>query len=602
VTTNSVAPVGRPAIALRGVGKRYRLYSKPVYRLLDLFGACPETPRYYSEHLAVNDVDLEIGRGEKVAIIGRNGAGKSTLLKLITGLVQPTSGSIEVHGQVSNLLQIGSGFHPDFTGRQNVYSSLAHQGIVGKEAARLFDEIMAFAEIEEYVDQPMKTYSTGMCSRLMFSSSIVIRPEILIVDEILGVGDAYFAHKSFDRMRKICSQDGTTLLLVTHDIYSALNLCDRFIWIDRGEIKFDGDGKSAVALYESSVKEQEEQALRQKNVAGLGSGSHSGLIHVLFRSPSGFALEAPLALESMTVSLADGRSTTLPVSKGAGGWTLLAEGNLGQVETIDGRPSRVLKTSGSIYHKAEWAVTLPGEGIVESVRVCWRYAGSDAIDLRVFTPDRKLLVAGTLAGGAVWREEVFVRSGAVSKELEAVKQMDYGTGRARITHVSFLDEDGRDVVQVRHGASLRVQVHVRVEPSLADRRMTFIIVFVRQGSPYSACIYSPFLAIDENDAVVTATIDRVRLGSGRWYVNVALAEPGMLEGPSADYFAVDPGWHHLHAARIELEVASASKLDQSGVFVVYPASISVDAATSELESALGQPLQVGLQRGGEAHE
>ncbi len=271
MTTNSVVPLGQPttAIALRGAGKRYRLYSKPLYRLLDLFGACPATPRYYSEHLAVKDVDLEIGRGEKVAIIGRNGAGKSTLLKLITGLVQPTSGSIQVNGQVSNLLQIGSGFHPDFTGRQNVYASLAHQGIVGKEAVRLFDEILAFAEIEEYVDQPMKTYSTGMCSRLMFASSIVIRPEILIVDEILGVGDAYFAHKSFERMRKICSQDGTTLLLVTHDIYSALNLCDRFIWIDRGEVKFDGDGKSAVALYESSVKEQEEQALRRKNTAGI---------------------------------------------------------------------------------------------------------------------------------------------------------------------------------------------------------------------------------------------------------------------------------------------------------------------------------------------
>ena len=356
----------------------------------------------------------------------------------------------------------------------------------------------------------MKTYSTGMCSRLMFASSIVIRPEILIVDEILGVGDAYFAHKSFERMRKICSQDGTTLLLVTHDIYSALNLCDRFIWIDRGEVKFDGDGKSAVALYESSVKEQEEQALRRKNTAGIASDAHTGLIHVLFRSPSGFALEAPLALESVTVSLVDGRSATLPVSKGAEGWTLLAEGNLGQVETIGGRRCRVLKTSGSIYHKAEWAVTLPGEGIVESVRVCWRYEGSDAIDLRVFTPERKLLVAGTLGAGDTWREQVFVRSDSASKELESVKQMDYGTGKARITHVAFLDEDGRDIVQVRHGDPLRVRVHVRVDPTVADRRMTFIIVFVRQGSPYSACIYSPFLTIGENGDAVDYGDDRSR--------------------------------------------------------------------------------------------
>ena len=152
-------------------------------------------------------------------------------------------------GQVSNLLQIGSGFHPDFTGRQNVFASLAHQGITGAAAARFFDEILAFAEIEEYIDQPMKTYSTGMCSRLMFSSSVVVKPDILIVDEILGVGDAYFAHKSFERMRDLCTHDGTTLLLVTHDIYSALNLCERFIWLDRpGPGLFRRRWKIAISL------------------------------------------------------------------------------------------------------------------------------------------------------------------------------------------------------------------------------------------------------------------------------------------------------------------------------------------------------------------
>src|SRR5262249_32320531 len=140
---------------------RYRLYQKPAYRLLDLFGLCPHASAYYTEHAALKDVELTIGRGEKVAIIGRNGAGKSTLLKIITGIVRPTAGSVEVHGQVSNLLQIGPGFPPDFTGRQNVFASLAHQGITGAEAARLFDDIVAFAEIEEYIDQPMKTYSTG---------------------------------------------------------------------------------------------------------------------------------------------------------------------------------------------------------------------------------------------------------------------------------------------------------------------------------------------------------------------------------------------------------------------------------------------------------
>jgi lipopolysaccharide transport system ATP-binding protein len=579
----SSEPLGVPsAITLHGVGKRYRLFTKPLYRLLDLFGACPASARYYSEHVAVDTVDLTIGRGEKVAIIGRNGAGKSTLLKLITGLVRPTSGSVEVRGRVSNLLQIGSGFHPDFTGRQNVYASLAHQGIAGAAATRLFEEILAFAEIEEYVDQPMKTYSTGMCSRLMFASSVVIKPEILIVDEILGVGDAYFAHKSFERMRALCSEGGTTLLLVTHDIYSALNLCDRFIWLDRGEVKFDGDGKSAISLYESSIKEQEEHSLRRQNAAGLAPISESGFVNVLLRSPTGFALAAPLAIDTLEVTLAGGRTTSLQLAQGADGWNLLAEGNLGPTQIVDGRACRVLKTSGSIYHKAEWAVALPPGGDVESVRVGWRYSGDDPVDLRVFTPDRRLLVAGKLEGGSHWREQVFARAETALKELDLLKQTDYGSGQARIAQVQFLDADGRDVVEVRHGDALTVRIHARIEPGLSERRATFIMAFVRHGSPYSACVYRPDLLLGPSEnCVITVVIDPVRLGSGRWYVNIALGEPGLLDRASVSFFALDPGWYHLLAARIELHVGSVSKLDASGCFVVHPATIAVESATAE---------------------
>src|SRR4051794_20049223 len=302
------------AIVIDNVVKRYRLHQKPMYRFLDLFGLCPEGPAYYSEHTALRDVTLTIGRGEKLAIIGRNGAGKSTLLKTVTGLVRPTSGSVRVNGTVSNLLQIGSGFHPDFTGRQNVFASLAHQGITGAEASRIFADVVDFAEIGEYIDQPMKTYSTGMCSRLMFSSSIVTRPEILIVDEILGVGDAYFAHKSFERMRQLCADEGTTLLLVTHNIYAALNLCDRFIWLDRGRVMFDGDSKAAISLYESSVKDQEEHALRQHNVATLlPENQGQSVVHVLVRSHTGFALDRPAALARIELVLDDDGRTTLPV-------------------------------------------------------------------------------------------------------------------------------------------------------------------------------------------------------------------------------------------------------------------------------------------------
>lgn len=568
------------AIRLRSVAKVYRLYTQPLYRLLDLFGLCPPGARYFTEHQALDDVNVEIGRGEKIAIIGRNGAGKSTLLKIVTGLIRPSRGAVEVDGRISNLLQIGTGFHPEFTGRQNVFASLAHQGVTGAEAGRAFDEIVAFAEIEEYIDQPMKTYSTGMCSRLMFSSSVVMKPEILIVDEILGVGDAYFAHKSFERMRDMCTRGGTTLLLVTHDIYSALNLCDRFVWLDRGQVKFDGDGKSAVALYESSIKEQEEHWLRKQNatkIAAAGKPDRT-IVHVLVRSRTGFVFDAPFALQAIELQLADGGTATLPVAQGADGWDLLAEGNLGAVETIAGRACRVIRTSGSIYHKAEWVVALGPGARVKAATVRCFYRGSDAADVRVFTPDRVLLVAGTLEGSEGWQERRFESSAAVAKELDLVPQKNYGTGLVRITAVRFLDRNGRDIVEVRHGESLTVRVELRIEPALRDRQVVFVLGFSRQGSPYSALVHHQRLALPSApNAEILIHIDELRLGSGPWYVNVGVGELGVYDKPSAKYFTVDPSWYHVLASRLELKVASVGRFDATGCFVVHPATITTRA-------------------------
>jgi lipopolysaccharide transport system ATP-binding protein len=562
-----------PAIRLRSVGKVYRLYTQPVYRLLDLFGLCPPGHAYFTEHQALDGLDIEIQRGEKVAIIGRNGAGKSTLLKTITGLVRPTVGTVDVTGRISNLLQIGTGFHPEFTGRQNVFASLAHQGIVGRQASALFDAILEFAEIEEYVDQPMKTYSTGMCSRLMFSSAVMVTPDILVVDEILGVGDAYFSHKSFERMREMCSQAGTTLLLVTHDIYSALNLCDRFIWIDRGAIRFDGDGKSAIALYEASIKEQEEHRLRAKGVREIQAVAEPATVHVLVRTRTGFALTSPLALDVLELTDDDGVKTTLPVAAGAPGWHLLPESSLAAPEPVAGVAARALRPTGSIYHKAEWAVSLPGTARPASARVRWHYRGSDVVDLRVFTPDRKVSIAAELPPGASWQEAVFQRGADAGQQLDLQKQIDYGTGRVRITGVEFLDAEGRSVVQVGHGDTLTVRVRALVSKELTDRHVTFVLVLWRQGSSCLAVAHRPEMLLPEGDECeVDIVFDPLNLGSGLWYVNVGMGEPGIYERPVIGYFATDRSWHHLLAGRFELRVLSVSHVDAIH-FLVYPATI-----------------------------
>src|SRR5262249_8638959 len=162
--------------------KVYRLYPKPHFRFLDMFGLLPKREGSFTEYRALDGVNLEVRRGEKVAIIGRNGAGKSTLLKLVSNVMQPTSGTLEVHGNARALLQMGSGFHPDFTGRENVYAYLAHLGITGKQADRKLVDIIDFSELEEYIDQPLKTYSTGMGVRLMFATSTAVVPDILVLD------------------------------------------------------------------------------------------------------------------------------------------------------------------------------------------------------------------------------------------------------------------------------------------------------------------------------------------------------------------------------------------------------------------------------------
>jgi lipopolysaccharide transport system ATP-binding protein len=565
-----------PSVRLLDIGKRYRLYQKPIYRFLDLLGLCPSGASFYSEHEALAEVTLEIGRGEKVAIIGRNGAGKSTMLKIIAGLVQPTAGWVSVNGRISNLLQIGSGFHPDFTGRQNVFASLAHQGIIGARASKLFDEIVAFAEIEEYVDQPMKTYSTGMCSRLMFSSSVVMNPEILIVDEILGVGDAYFSHKSFGRMRDLCTNAGTTLLLVTHDIYSALNLCDRFIWIDRGRVQFDGDGNGAISLYETSIKAQEEQWLRQHNAASLKEERGDEVVHVVLRSRTGFALTRPLAIDSLQLADGEGRELTLELAEGHERWHSVAESNLSDVETVDGRLCRSLRATGSIYHKVEWNVRLPEAFTVRCARVQWNYHGDDAIELRVITANRNVLVRGELTAGSGWQEAEFDRVIAARQELDVLRQVDFGTGVIRITAVDFLDRRGASVTQVKFGEALTVRVYCRVVTPVPDSAVTFFVGFARQGSAYQLYIYDPHLQIpDSGTFIIESSLDEVRLGAGTWYVNVGVGAADMFKRTSLPYFSVDSAYYHLLAARLQLQVLSATQFDAHGCFFAIPAKIAV---------------------------
>ncbi len=578
-----------PAIEIRGAGKIYRLYQKPAYRVLDLFGLCPSGEAYYREHAALEDIDLSIGRGEKVAIIGRNGAGKSTLLKIITGNISPTRGSLKVNGRVSALLQIGTGFHPDFTGRQNVYSSLAHLGITGRAADEKFQEVVDFAELEEYIDQPMKTYSTGMGARLMFSAATVIEPDILVIDELLGVGDAYFSHKSFERIRQLCAKVGTTLLLVTHDVYSAINVCERFIWIDRGRIKLQGDGKTIINAYENSIKDQEEERLRRRNQSALvrEQGAFTGL-NVRFGSRSGFALPAPLALARLEVRYEDGQALVLPVADGSAGWNLLPEGNLGQAEMVDGRSCRVLRPFGSIFHKAEWSVAIPrAEGIRELV-VEYHYQGADPVIGTLATDSNRTLAAGHLEASPGWARGVIPCGNGAGES--AARGGIHGNARITIESIELLDGAGQPLVKVKRGETLALKFVLRVRDRTAPRDPTVVLSLHREGVAQATRVLTDRLQLpaDADEIEVRMELSPLLLGSARYFVSVSIFEPDYFFFPHNVFFTVNPRCFCSVARALEFVVPETHPADPV-TFFYHPARVEVRAKNAAAASPAERP-------------
>ncbi len=242
-----------PAIEVVGISKCYQMYRRPSDRLKQALSRWKK--KYYREFWAVRDISFTVGRGESVGIIGRNGSGKSTLVQMIAGTLTPTAGSIKVHGQISALLELGAGFNPEFTGRENIYLAGSIRGFSRKQISSLFEKIVEFADIGDFLDQPVKTYSSGMYVRLAFSVAAQVRPEILVVDEALAVGDIFFQQRCHRYMREELKD--TTKLMVTHDLNAVANHCDRAIVMHHGQMAFEGSPLDAIAFYTRIVHNEQ---------------------------------------------------------------------------------------------------------------------------------------------------------------------------------------------------------------------------------------------------------------------------------------------------------------------------------------------------------
>lgn len=545
---------------------------------MDILGLLPAGRGGYREHKALDRVSLDIRRGEKVAVIGRNGAGKSTFMKLVSQVVQPTSGTLEVFPRVHALLQIGTGFHPDFTGRQNVFAYLSQMDITGARAERLFADIVEFAELEEYVDQPVKTYSTGMAIRLMFSTSTAIEPDLLLLDEVLGVGDAYFAQKSFDRIRQLSASRGTTLLLVTHDVYAAAQLCERMIWIDRGQAVLDGAGPDVIRAYEDSIRVQEERRLRLRRVTSARAAVDS-----TGRSPStpllveiGAAMNAPQPCPVYFRAIEARRGgevvAQLPLTADAG--TMAGESSLdtqsvawGQPVEWHGAAARPMLNYGSPFHRVAGLLAVPRDGTGSAprleLRVSYWAEQPCNLRLRAFADGWEADYGEMPNQSGQWLEySVPVDEDAVAArpfvpDPSAVGS--FGTGDIRIRHVSVFDHEGTASDVIRHGRTATIVIGYSVANPQLRERAQVIVVFHRDGVQDVCRLIARDLAFDATVAAgeVELVIPRVDLTDGRYSLTVMIARAGYYDTRQTTFFAINPGVYSCLSKVVEIQIAGA---------------------------------------------
>jgi len=569
------------AIRAAGLKKVYRLYAKPAYRFLDMFGMLSDRPGAFTEHAALDGIDLEIRRGEKVALIGRNGAGKSTFLKLVTNVIQPTAGSIEVQGDVHALLQIGTGFHPEFTGRQNVHAYLAQLGVTGAEAERRCADAIAFAELEEYIDQPVKTYSTGMAMRLMFSASTAISPDLLVLDEVLGVGDAYFAQKSYDRMRELCERNDATLLLVTHDVYSAVRMCERVIWFDRGRVLMDGDGASVVKAYEDSIRQQEEHRLRLKKqqrllelqqAAAPGSAANHVDHVVLEISSTDGRPQAGLVYLADVALLVDGeRIDAWPLDADAfnasRGTHLERSGtSWGEIGAWHGRVCWPMLNFGSPFHKVAGVFAVPGHLVdsATSFACAIDYASPEPCDLtvRLYVRGRELSFGRIVDAGTEWKTYTALAVDDASDPAKRPVNVTgvHGTGSIVVTGARFVSDDDRELHILEHGRTARLDIDYAIfNPDLHERCQVVLAVH-KDGIEDVARYITRDLLFDARErprGTVRLTIPRLTLTDGTYAVTLMIAKERYYDTDQVVFYSINPSVYCCVSRFFEVSVVGS---------------------------------------------
>jgi lipopolysaccharide transport system ATP-binding protein len=553
------------AIHLSGVGKMYRVFTSRTERLLDAFGGGRLVSRLGRpqprEFWALRGIDLSLRRGERLGVIGRNGAGKSTMLKLITQNVAPTEGTVEVNGQVQALLTAGAGFHPEFTGHENIRAALAYQGLHGREIGEAIADIAEFTELGDFLDQPFRTYSAGMQARLAFATATVVRPETLIIDEMLSAGDAYFLGRSTERIRALVD-GGASVLLVSHSPDQILMFCEETIWLDRGRIVERGPSLDVIKAYEQFTRTIEERRIRARNEK-LRSGltpardrdEHETLVLRLAVSGEQASvdvrelavLEDGLAVETLRVGGAqdaddshgsyvglEDSDWSSPRVHNGDAWRALAAAG-GRSRAVGSARFRVYALSADKAYEAQLSYRAQGEG--RAMLEVWR--------------DEELVTETELATGVDgWRtERVLLRPtmhvgagvarGAGGERARASRWP--GEGSLRIEDVILVGPDGRERGIFQRGDEMTLHVTVRPQRPGSFEAVPVAVMYRVDGIRVSAHVGEPVtLEFDgEEPRQLRLAFSPLNLGRGQYVFSVALYRRLSEAGRSEPYDLVD---------------------------------------------------------------
>ncbi|WP_082481529.1 ABC transporter ATP-binding protein [Pseudomonas sp. Leaf127] len=584
--------MSKPIITLASIAKMYRVFRSPRHRMIEALGL-PVARSSYDEFWAVRNLSLTINPGERVGLIGRNGAGKSTLLKLIAGLIQPTEGELKVTGRVQALMELGTGFHPEFTGRANVLSSFAYQGVTGARANRLLDDVLDFAELDEFIDKPVKTYSSGMYSRLAFAAATAIRPEILIIDEILGAGDAYFAGKSARRMRALTAE-GSTVLFVSHDMSAVQMICDRVIWVERGRIVADGDPIEIGRSYAASIRKQEELRLRAINlrlsrgdVSELLTDSDQDRVSILrLISANDTAPVSPLKVYEFRLehqgelvdhvlvgeALDDDRNQRVHL--------LTAQGYMNWGPPLldaQGVSFREFKACGGQYRHAPVSVRVPlGLGTLDEYSVTVRHSGA-AVDeplwFQIFDGleyvSLGVLSTTTQKGQVITQRFALGASARLAEDAQTPgptvrSEFEYGEGSAWIDGVDFFDHTQTSRRVFAFGERLDIQIRWGAKVDIAT--MAFIVCIYAMDGRCISQVLSPFVAAtrERRTGVVHARFNPLMIGIGDYVISIGIFD-GMTQGQRCGQRPLD-----VHDRMYRIRVIAPGEVLMERGLVVHP--------------------------------